>query len=571
MHDSAAAVVVDGDVVCAVEEERLSRIKHTGAWPNAALEACLRSAGMRFREIDAVAFYWDPWLTVRSRLAPTLCNLPRAIVQPRNATQEADRPSVRGGVGTLLQMMRLRSHLRAQFGSDARRVPIAYVPHHLAHAASAFFSSPFERAAVWTIDGTGERDTSLLATGENNRIEVLETTPYPHSLGVLYGALTQYLGFRVATDEGKVMAMAAYGRPRYYDALRRLVEFRNDGTLRLDLRYFRFQLPGSPVWHSPRLADLLGPPRTRSESAVCERFVDIAASLQKLTQRVARHAAESLHARCPQQDLVIAGGVALNAATNGHLLEHSPFQRIFIPPAPGDAGCAPGAALFLNSRLGGARRVAMRHSFLGPEYSTNEIESALRSSGLPFERVPDISRRAARYLSEQKVVGWFQGRMEFGPRALGNRSILADPRDASMCDLVNEKVKFRETFRPLAPAILAERYHEYFEGASMSPFMLFLRHAKPIATERIPATLHVDNSARVQLVERSSNPRFHELLNCFAEVSGVPVLLNTSLNLAEEPIVCSPSDAIDTFLRSGLDVLAIGDHLVSKSGVSGPR
>jgi len=567
-HDSAAALVDDGEIVCAVEEERLSRVKHTGVWPARAIDECLRHRGARLRDVDTVAFYWDPWLTVRSRFGNSLRHSPRYLARLcGNGPEAAGRP-VRGSVSALVNMMRLRNHLSSMYGDDARAVRIEYVPHHLAHAASAFLASPFERAAIWTVDGTGERDTSLLAAGTAEGIEVLQRTPYPHSLGVLYGALTQYLGFRVADEEWKVMALAAYGQPRHHESLSRLVRLRDDGTLRLDLDYFRFQYPGEPVWFSPRLVELLGPARAPAESPLAERFVDIAASLQQLTKEIALHAVRRLHAASPQENLTVAGGVALNASVNDFLVEHSPFKRIFIPPAPYDAGCAPGAALYIHQRRGGSRRVPMRHAYLGPVSGCDDIERALNESGLHYRRVPDICRCVARLLSEQKVVGWFQGRMEFGPRALGNRSILADPREQGMRDRVNEKVKFRERFRPFAPSVLAERFEQFFEGAPMSPFMLFLRDAKPEVRERIPAVLHVDGTARVQLVESSVNPRFHQLLTRFDELTGIPMLLNTSFNTAEEPIVCSPQDAIRSFLRSGLDALAMDDFLVSKADVA---
>jgi carbamoyltransferase len=566
-HDSAASLVSDGDVIGAVEEERLSRVKHTGAFPALAIEACLREASATFGDVDAVAFYWDPWLTIRRRFWNTLRPLPVSLGELLGSVRGAGDGRVRGGIRSLARMLRLQRRFETAFGPAGRDVCIEYVPHHLAHAASAFYTSPFESAAIWTVDGTGEHLTSLFAAGTPAGIETIQGTPYPHSLGALYGALTQYLGYRAAADEWRVMALAAYGRPHFYDSLRRLVELREDGTLRLDLRYFRFQLPCAPVWYSSRLAELLGPPRGPGQPATDERFVDIAASLQKLAEEVALHMVRCLYSCAPQENLVIAGGVALNAAMSHALCERSPFRRIFIPPAPHDAGCAPGAALHLHRRWGGRRGAPMRHAYLGPGYNSHEIERALSRSGLPFARMSDVCGSVAQLLTEQKVIGWFQGRMEFGPRALGNRSILADPRTPSMRDQVNEKVKFRESFRPFAPSIPAERFAEYFEGVPRSPFMVFLRRAKASARDRIPAVIHVDGTARVQTVERDLNPRFHRLLSCFEERSGVPVLLNTSFNVADEPIVCSPDDAIRCFLRSGLDCLAIGDFLVSKSSV----
>jgi carbamoyltransferase len=557
-HDASAALLSDGEIVCAAEEERFSRVKHTAAFPVHAIETCLRTAGISLRDVDRVAFYWDPWLTLRHRSWQALRHLPASLGLLRDWLLERDPPPVRGSVGALAAMLRLRREL-----GSARRVH--YVMHHLAHAASAFFVSPFERAAIWTVDGTGERATSLLAAGRSHRIDVLREVPFPHSLGVLYGAVTQLLGFEVASDEWKVMALAAYGRPRHLPALRRLVELRDDGTFRLDLRYFRFQVPGATRWYSPRLADLLGAARAPDEPVQGERFVDVAASLQELTHEIALHVVRHLHRICPERALAIAGGVALNCRMNQFLVEHGPFERIFVQPAAHDAGCSLGVALHAHHQEARQARTApLRHAYLGPAYGASECEQALGAAGVPFTRERDICARVADLLAEQNVVGWFQGRMEFGPRALGNRSILADPRTAAMRDRVNEKVKYRESFRPFAPSVPSERRSEFFEGDAEAPFMTVLQRVWPAARERIPAVVHVDGTARVQSVTRDANPRFHALLSRFGERTGVPVLLNTSLNVSGEPIACTPEDALRTFLASGLDHLALGDFLVSK-------
>lgn len=567
MHDSAAALLADGGIACAVEEERLSRRKHTGAFPRRAIDECLRVGGVEFGDLEHVGFYWDPWLTLRHRAWNALRFFPRSLWILRNWGGATDHDTIRGGVRTFVRMVRIGSELRREYGGGRRGPRLHYVPHHLAHAASAFFVSPFEEAAIWTVDGTGERTTSTFARGRERGIEVLREVPFPHSLGAFYGAITQFLGYGVADEEWKVMGLAAYGEPRFYPELRRLVEWKPDGTFRLDLDYFHYQYASERLWYSPKLLELLGPARRADEDPEEPRFADVAASAQKLLEETALHMLRHLHQLSPSERLVIAGGVGLNCAMNGVIRARSPFREVFVQPASHDAGCSLGSALWIaHGVLGRPRMSPLRDAYLGAEYGEEEIERAVDGAARPFRRMQDPAGDVAELLAQGKVVGWFQGRMEFGPRALGNRSILADPRSAEMRDRVNAKVKFRESFRPFAPAVLAERADELFEGSPRSPFMLFVHRVRPEARERIAAVTHADGTARVQTVERGVNPRFHRLICAFAERTGVPVVLNTSFNVAGEPIVATPEDAIACFEHSGLDALALGSWLATKAG-----
>jgi carbamoyltransferase len=462
-------------------------------------------------------------------------------------------------------MVRLRAIFAREFGVVPR---VHYVDHHLAHAASAYYPSPWDEALILSLDGTGEWVTTLLARGRGSSIEPLAVTTYPHSLGVLYGAATQFLGYRVYRDEWKVMGLAAYGRPRYAEKVRRLVQASENGTFRLDLDYFNFQYADKKTWYSPRFETLFGPARRPHEPVESERFADLAASFQLVTEEIVLGLVRRLlELGGGTRRLCLAGGVALNAAANGRILADAGVEALFVQPAAHDSGAGLGAALFLHHRLNPARRTApLCSAALGPEYGETEARRALDSAGIAYEKCDDVAARCARHLDEGRIVGWFQGRMEYGPRALGHRSILADPRRAEMKETLNARVKDRERFRPFAPSVLAERASEFFAAPGSFPFMTTVLPVRPAKRAVVPAVVHADGTARLQTVEKDANPKFYELIREFDRIAGVPMLLNTSFNVRGEPIVCTPEDAVRTFQTSGLDVLVLGDLLAVKGG-----
>lgn len=550
-HDGAAVLVRDGVVVAAVEEERFSRRKHHHGFPREALAWVVESQGLRWRDVDAAAFYWNPYRGVLRFGTHFLRSLPRSLryvgVQP-------------GIFGDFVRMPRT---LRRTFGF---RGAFRYVDHHVGHAASAFFPSGFERAAVMTVDGTGEWTTTFLGLGEGDAIRPWREIGYPHSLGKLYEAITQYLGFRVNSGEGKVMGLAPYGTPRFRTEFERIIRPHRDGSFRLDRRYFRFQF-GDPVKYSPRLVARLGPPR-EPESAIDDRHRDVAATLQAVTEEHLLRLAESLHHATGADALCLAGGVALNCVANGRLLRESPFRRLFIQPAAHDSGAGLGAALIVARDGGDDVRRPMTDACLGPSHDDASCRAALDAAACgPVETPADLAAHVAERLADGKIVGWFRGRAEFGPRALGSRSILADPRRADMKDTLNARVKHREGFRPFAPAVTAEAAPTWFDGCTApSPFML---RAFPVAADRratVPGITHVDGSARVQTVDAATAPDFHALLRAFEARTGVPMLINTSFNRRGEPIVETPAQAIDVFVQSAMDVLVLGPFVVEKTG-----
>ena len=567
IHNSSAALLTDGTIAAAADEERFTREKFTGSFPRHAVEFCLQQGGIRPEELDWLAFYWNPWCGTVRRGLKMVQAMPHSLAFFKK--KAPDEAAARGDFSSWWNMVTVEKRLRRNFPA-ATRVKRRFIEHHLAHAASAYYCSPWEDSLILSLDGTGEWTTTLFARGRGAQIEKLHKIAYPHSLGVLYGAATQYLGYKIYQDEWKVMGLAALGRPAYADQVRRLIQFR-DGDLRLDLRYFNFQYADKGTWYNPRFAELFGPPRTSDEPIDAGRFADIAASFQLVTEEIGlamvRHLLD-IGGGCRR--LCMAGGVALNALLNGRILAESGVEDLFVQPAAADNGAALGAALYLHHSLGGSRTPPLSDVYLGPQFTSQQILSALEGSGLFYVKAEDIAAEAARLIVEGRVVAWFQGRMEYGPRALGNRSILADPRRQDMKSIINAKVKFRESFRPFAPAILAERVHDYFDipGRGAFPFMTVVRPILPEKRQVIPAVSHMDGTGRLQTVDAAGNPLFHRLLTRFAALSGVPVLLNTSFNLAGEPIVCTPADAISTFQRSGLDALALGDYLCLKEPAS---
>jgi carbamoyltransferase len=558
MRDAAAALVQDGHILAAAEEERFVRIKHVTALPMQAIGYCLQEAGVRLAEVDGIAVPWKYWVLGR-RAALAVGAMVRS---PTLFRVKGQRSLERLG-HEWAELAFLIPKLRRQFGPGRYR-PV-YLNHHLCHAASSFLVSPFERAAILVVDGASEAHTAMLAAGEGSAIKVLKRIALPHSLGQFYAAITAYLGFRPDQDEYIVMGLAAYGEPRFADLLRKQVlRLLPDGAFHLNTRLFDFHLAQVGIF-LPELLRLLGPNRRPGEE-LTQRHRDVAASAQLVLEETLLHLARYLQRLTGDENLCLAGGVAYNCVANSRLRHELEYRQVFVQPAAGDAGTALGAALWLANRRGGLPgREVMRDVYLGPQFSEEECRRALARVGLPYEAFPEdaLCDRVATELARGRLVFWFQGRMEWGPRALGNRSLLADPRREDMRELINAKVKFREPFRPFAPAVLEERAAEYFDAPSPSPFMLFTVAVLPSAKGMIPAVVHVDGTSRIQTVDRETNPQFRKLLQAFDRKTGVPVLLNTSFNV-NEPIVCSPDEAVRCFLRTEVDWLVFGNLLVGR-------
>jgi carbamoyltransferase len=581
-HDSAAALLVDGQIVAAAQEERFTRRKHDAGFPEHAIAYCLEEARLNPRQLDAVVFYDKPLAKFDRLLETYLAFAPRGF---------------RSFLAAMPPWLRDKLHLPRLLRRGLKggyRGPLLFTEHHEAHAASAFFPSPFEEAAILTLDGVGEWATTTYGVGQGNRIRLEAELRFPHSLGLLYAAFTSYTGFRVNSGEYKVMGLAPYGQPIYKDLiLHHLLDLKPDGSLRLNQDYFRY-CQGLTMT-SPRFHRLFGGPPRRPETPLRQRDLDLAASIQAVTEEIVLRIARHIHERTGQDHLVLAGGVALNCVANGRLLREGPFRGIWVQPAAGDAGGALGAALLVWHQLLGRPRLAagadsLHGSLLGPRYSDAAVAAFLHGAEAfahQYEDEADLLDAVATLLAEGKVVGWLHGRMEFGPRALGGRSILADPRSPTMHGRLNRAIKFRESFRPFAPCVLHESAHEYFDlppGAD-SPYMLFtvpVAEAQRLPGDRaweeavrgldklkvprslIPAVTHVDGSARVQTVDELRHGRFYRLLRRFHERTGCPVLVNTSFNVRGEPIVCSPADAYRCFRNTGLDAVVLENHLLLK-------
>jgi carbamoyltransferase len=560
MGDSAATLICDGEVVAAVEEERFSRKKHHIGFPYQAVEYCLAEAGIKIGEVDHVSHYWKPWILGHKALqAARSLTISRAMFKAR-----VDR-GIRQVSGSYLGMFRYPRLIRDHFGPGDFR--FHFLEHHPCHAASAFYVSPFERAAILTMDGTGEAATTMMAVGSGTELRPIRRIKLPHSLGQFYSAVTNFLGFDMfAGDEWKVMGLAAYGQPRYYDFFsRRVLTIAGDDGFRVNVRALDHHLAKSYQF-SEEAVGALGAPREPKEE-ITERHQDIAASAQRVLEDVVLHLLRNLHRRTGEDNLCLAGGVAFNSVMNGRIIKESPFKRVFIQPVAGDAGCSLGAAyLTYHADLGRPRSSQMRHPYFGPSFTSEQCAAELRSADLPFETLPEdqLLRRVAGIIADGGIVGWFQGRAEFGPRALGNRSFLADPRRPEMRQLLNDKVKLREWFRPLAPSILEEAADQVFGRHHRDPFMVTVLEVANDQRDRIPAVVHIDGTARPQTVSREANPRYWKLIREFEALTGVPMLLNTSFNV-QEPIVCTPADAVRTFQGSLFDALVIEDHLVRRS------
>ncbi len=551
-HDSAAALFQDGRLVAAAQEERFSRKKHDSGFPAHAIDYCLRAGGITASQLDYVGFYDKPLVKFERILVQYLATFPRSY-----------RSFMKAIPMWLLDKLWVPGTIRKQTGFTG---PILFAEHHQSHAAAAFLVSPYQEAAILTVDGVGEWATASFGVGRGTKTELFHEIRFPHSLGLLYSAFTYYLGFKVNSAEYKVMGLAPYGEPKYYDQVRQLIDIREDGSFQMDMSYFAYHYGLRMT--SERFERLFGGPVRESESPLTQRHKDIAMSVQKVTEEIVLKMASWLHKQTKMDTLCMAGGVALNCVANGRLLREGPYRSLFVQPAAGDAGSAVGvAALVHNQILGHERTYVMNDAYLGPEFSTGEIRSYLDERKIPYRELSreDLLTETARLIAGQNVVGWFQGRMEFGPRALGGRSILADARNPANKDVVNLKIKFRESFRPFAPSVLEERCGEWFELDQPSPYMLLVAQVRP-DRRTIPSVTHVDGSARIQTVSREQHPLYYDLIREFDRQTGCPVIINTSFNVRGEPIVCTPHDAYICFMRTHMDVLVLDRFLLVKEG-----
>lgn len=583
-HDSAAAIVDKKHIIAAAQEERFTRKKHDNSLPVHAIRYCLKEAGLAFYQIDKVVYYDQPYLTLDRFVSNVLALEEQAAYIVDN--QFENLISARLVIDQLI---------RREFGLIGKEDKLYVCEHHISHAASAFYPSPFESAAVITIDGVGEWATTAIGRGCGNELEILEEIDYPHSIGLLYSAFTSFCGFKVNSGDYKFMGLAPYGESVYYNLIKeKIIDIKEDGSYHLNLEYFDFYK--GKYMTNDKFAQLFGGPARKPESKITRREMDIAASVQKIVEEIIIAIAIHAKALTAETNLVLAGGVALNCVANGKLLREKVFDKIWVQPAAGDAGGALGCALYALYhqpdvvREVDCNRDSQQGSYLGPGFSSEEIESYLEKYKYPYTKKDDgeLFRSVAKELSERKVVGWFQGRMEYGPRALGNRSILADPTSEEMQSKLNLKIKYRESFRPFAPAVKQSDVSKYFDMCTASPYMLFVADVKedrqlpfdkqkfleqydddmlPIVNFKrsdIPAVTHIDYSARIQTVDEKGNGRFYYLLEAFEAITGYSVLINTSFNVRGEPIVCTPEDAYRCFMRTDMDVLVLGDYILYK-------
>ncbi|HPC15921.1 MAG TPA: carbamoyltransferase [Candidatus Hydrogenedentes bacterium] len=575
-HDSAACLVRDGDIVAAAQEERFSRKKHDPRFPDHAVAYCLQEGRITARDLDYVVFYDKPFLKFERLLSTYLAIAPKGLTS-----------FIQQMPAWLKEKIFMRNTIRERLDYEGK---VLFTQHHQSHAAAAFFPSPFEEAAIITLDGVGEWATSTFGVGRENRIEILKEIKFPHSLGLLYSAFTYFTGFKVNSGEYKLMGLAPYGEPKFVkEILTELVDIKEDGSFRLNMDYFDF-CAGLRMTNE-KFDRLFGGPRRTPETKLTQREMDIARSIQIVTEEIILRIGRHVHKTTGMRNVCLAGGVALNCVANGRLLREGPFDDVWIQPSAGDAGNALGCALFAwhqlldNPRTPDSRR--QKATYLGPAFSDEEIQSYLESEGIPFTRFSsdeELCQCVAGLVATENVVGWFQGRMEFGPRALGARSILGDPRSREMQSVLNLKIKFRESFRPFAPTVLAEHVSDCFGLDRESPYMLLVA---PVRAERLralspdeeeaqgfaklkvvrsdmPAITHVDNSARIQTVDKRDNPVYHRLIECFKERTGCPVIINTSYNVRGEPIVCTPHEAFTCFMRTRMDYLVMGHFLLDK-------
>ena len=576
-HDSAACLVRDGDIFAAAQEERFTRKKHDFRWPENAIEYCLKEGGLKGSELDYIVFYDKPFIKFERILESYLTYAPRGFASFLKAIPI-----------WLKQKLWMKHFIANQLDFEGK---ILFPEHHESHAASAFFPSPFQEAAFITIDGVGEWTTTSYGIGKDNAIEILAEIKFPHSLGLLYSAFTYYTGFKVNSGEYKVMGLAPYGEPKYvgkiYD---HLLDLQEDGSFKLNQEYFNYSV--GLTMTNRKFNKLFGGPPRKPESLLTQKEMDLARSVQVVIEEAMTRMAKHVRAETGMKNLCLAGGVALNCVSNGKLLREGPFERIWIQPAAGDAGGALGAALYVwyqylgNTRKADAAKDTQKGSYLGPGFTSDEIRSYLDENNLPYHKINDgeLPRKVAELITKEKVVGWFNGRMEFGPRALGSRSIVGDSRSPKMQSTMNLKIKFRESFRPFAPTVLEERVSDFFEMEVESPYMLLVASVRedkriPMTDEQkklfgidklnvprssIPAITHVDYSARVQTVNRSVNPQYYDMIRAFEDMTGCPVIINTSFNVRGEPIVCKPEHAYLCFMRTNMDYLVMENYLLDK-------
>ncbi len=573
-HDSAACLVRDGEIVSAAQEERFTRKKHDHDFPTHAIKYCLSEAGISSGELDIVAFYDKPFQKFDRLLTTYLTYAPKGLSS-----------FIKAMPLWLKQKLWLKDTIATELEFDGK---ILFPEHHQSHAASAFFPSPYGQAAFLTVDGVGEWTTSSYGTGKDNKIEILGEMHFPHSLGLLYSAFTYFTGFKVNSGEYKLMGLAPYGEPTFVDLIKQeLIDLKADGSFKMNMKYFNFA--AGLTMTNKQFARLFGGPPRQPETEITQREMDLARSIQEVSEEILLKMVRHVHKETALPSLVLAGGVALNCVANGRILREGPFENIWIQPAAGDAGGALGAALFswyqyLGNPRNPTERSSQEGSYLGPEFSDSEIQQYLDSEAIAFHRLDDknLFNAVARLIADEKVIGWFQGRMEFGPRALGNRSIIGDARSPAMQSIMNLKIKYRESFRPFAPSILSEKVSDIFDLEEESPYMLVVAPVKEslwvnsegnqaglamINSPRssVPAITHVDHSARIQTVHPNDNPRYHALINSFYKLTGSPVIINTSFNVRGEPIVCSPEEAFTCFMRTEMDHLVLGNFLINKS------
>ena len=565
-HDSAATLVIDNKPVVAIEEERLNRKKHFGGVPVMAIDACLQFANIKMSDVDHVTFFWKPSISyakIPVFLFKYFYRVPSLLREQRSFTVEENL----GMLNYLKQMNRMPETLQGLYPDQKMKFQFHQFEHHLCHAASTFFSSPFEEAAILTIDGAGEWSTSLLAHGRGNKLKKISSVDTPHSLGAFYQAISRYLGFKLLEGPGKLMGLSSYGNPNaeVYERIKKLVKLTADGRFEIDIRYFSYHYTRKSGV-SQRFIDEFGPAMTQGKDWTPYQL-DIAAGVQRVVEDVFVHMATYLQRVTGSKNLCIAGGVGLNSVANGVIASKRIFDNIFIQPATGDSGTSLGSAMYLNHCvLKNPREYVMKSAFLGPEYTADVYEQALKKHQVKYVKSPGAHAQfAAKMLAQGKILGWFQGRMEFGPRALGNRSIIASPLIEDMKRILNARVKFREGFRPFAAIVLEEDCGTYFDNAYPNPYMLMVYNVRPEYLGKLPSITHVDKSVRIQTVNQSENPSMRALLEAFKKETGYSVLVNTSFNIKGEPIVCTPDDAVRSFAEADMDYLVMGDYIVGKS------
>ncbi len=559
-HEASCALIKDGQLRFLIEEERLNREKHTWKYPAQAIRECLLREGITITDVDHITFFWVPQKEVIGNIAHVIKYFP-ASLNLLKSTSGGDELTFLARVKLMNTIDRA---IQEQFHLPAAP-KVHYVEHHLCHAASAYFVSGFDQAAILTADGRGESASTVLSVGKGNRIEKIKEIKVPHSLGHFYAAITSYLGFKPFFDEWKVMGMSAYGKDTFLPVFKDMITLTSDGGYQLNLKYFRFHTHGQSQWVSDYLIEKLGPQRAKNE-AYEQRHFDAAFGLQRVIEQAGVHLCQYLYNTTRLSNLCMTGGVILNCLMNKKIIETVPFKEFFIQPIANDAGAALGSALYhYHQTLGQNKSDVFKHVYYGPEFSDDNIESVLRAKGVHYYKSDNIAKDTARHIADEKIVGWFQGRMEAGPRALGNRSIVVSPLHAGMKDRLNARVKKREHFRPFAPSVQEERVKDFFRlpKSELSPYMILVGDVLEDKRSVIPAVTHADGTARVHTVSRAVNPRYWELIDEFAKITGVPVIINTSFN-ENEPIVCTPKDAVECFLRTEFDVLAIGNFLVTK-------